>query len=142
MKFSTSLLLLNSVSSMKIVGEYTEGYLCDDLLPLYTVPSIGDYDILSSKELYQSNQVWGFIQDECNDAYDDIDDGYNCVFVYINRDASSDESAGGCAAYKTEGMTDIKQWYLDYGYTEDEYEENFALSNYRFASALGTKNGL
>ena len=38
-------------------------------------------------------------------------------------------------------MTDIKEWYLDYGYTEEEYQETFPLINYRFASALGTRNG-
>ena len=92
--------------------------------------------------LYDSNQVWGYIQNECEDAYDDLKDGYGCVFMYYNRDPQDDESRGGCAAYKTEGITDIKEWYLDYGYTEDEYEDLFPLINYRFASALGTKNGL
>tara|TARA_B110000285_G_C14719269_1_gene421381 strand:- start:208 stop:345 length:138 start_codon:yes stop_codon:yes gene_type:complete len=38
-------------------------------------------------------------------------------------------------------MTNIKDWYLDYGYTEDEYEETFPLIGYRFAAALGTRNG-
>ena len=38
-------------------------------------------------------------------------------------------------------MTNIKDWYLDYGYTEEEYKETFPLINYRFAAALGTKNG-
>ena len=38
-------------------------------------------------------------------------------------------------------MTNIKDWYLDYGYTEDEYRETFPLIDYRFAAALGTRNG-
>ena len=38
-------------------------------------------------------------------------------------------------------MTNIKDWYLDYGYTEEEYQETFALINYRFGAALGTRNG-
>ena len=38
-------------------------------------------------------------------------------------------------------MTDIKEWYLDYGYTEDEYKDTFPLIDYRFAAALGTRNG-
>ena len=38
-------------------------------------------------------------------------------------------------------MTNIKDWYLDYGYTEEEYKETFPLIDYRFAAALGTRNG-
>ena len=38
-------------------------------------------------------------------------------------------------------MTNIKDWYLDYGYTEEEYQETFPLINYRFGAALGTRNG-
>ena len=63
------------------------------------------------------------------------------MFIYINRDPADGQNAAGCAAYKIEEMTDIKDWYLEYGYTEEEYEETFPLINYRFASALGTKNG-
>ena len=38
-------------------------------------------------------------------------------------------------------MTNIKEWYEDYGYTEEEYKEIFPLIDYRFAAALGTRNG-
>ena len=61
--------------------------------------------------------------------------------MYINRNPEAGENSAGCAAYKIEGMTNIKDWYLDYGYTEDEYEETFPLIGYRFAAALGTRNG-
>ena len=127
---------------MKIVGDYTEGFICDNLLPLYTVPSVGgEYDLLSSRELYQSNQVWGYLKNECNAAYDEIKSGYGCVFIYMNRNPEDGENSAGCAAYKIEGMTNIKDWYLDYGYTDEEYQETFPLINYRFAAALGTRNG-
>ena len=87
MKFaSLAALSIQYAASMKIVGDFTEGFLCDNLLPLYTVPSVGgDFDILSSQELYQSNQVWGFIKDECIAAYNEVREGYGCVFMFINR---------------------------------------------------------
>ena len=50
MKFATlAALSIEQAATMKIVGDYTEGYICDNLLPLYTVPSVGgEYDLLSS----------------------------------------------------------------------------------------------
>ena len=46
MKFATLATFgLQSISAMKIVGDWTEGYICNDLLPLYTEPSTGTYNI-------------------------------------------------------------------------------------------------